>query len=223
MPLKRCEEGAAAAARHAAEEAVHEQRGPPTAPPAPNNSPGAIAAPLLPLRVGAALPLVQLLALREPLTLGEPLPQNTLVMPAARRRSRLLSAPETAARAPSPPPPTDVWFGSFSSPAERFIRTQLGPLFLLLVTPLFVQFAALAALKHDSSLPLLFSAYRSPAAALAAAFPLPSARLALCFFAFVAFQAALLVALPGRVFSGAVAPSGFVPSFRANARAHGAV
>jgi 7-dehydrocholesterol reductase len=111
---------------------------------------------------------------------------------------------------------SDLWFGSFSSPYDRFIRTKLGPLVLLVVTPMFVQLAALAALRHDSSLPLLLSSYRSPSAALAAAFPLPSARLALCFCAFVAFQAALLVALPGRVFSGAVAPSGFVPTFRAN-------
>ncbi len=79
-----------------------------------------------------------------------------------------------------------------------------------------MNFAALAALRHDSSLPLLFSSYRTPAEALAAAFPLPSVRLALSFGAFVAFQAVLLVALPGRVFQGAVAPSGFVPTFRAN-------
>lgn len=99
---------------------------------------------------------------------------------------------------------------------DRFIRTLLGPAFLLLATPVFVNFAALAALRHDSSLPLLFSSYHTPAEALAAAFPLPSVHLALSFGAFVAFQAVLLVALPGRVFNGAVAPSGFVPTFRAN-------
>ena len=127
-----------------------------------------------------------------------------------------------------PPPPlppanaaaaaahSDAWFGRFASPLDRLVRTVLGPLFLLLAAPLFVNLAALAALRHGSSIPAMLRAHAAPGALLAAAFPLPSPRLAAALAAFVALQAALLVALPGRVFDGAVAPSGFTPRFRAN-------
>jgi 7-dehydrocholesterol reductase len=149
--------------------------------------------------------------------------------PAAPRASPRASASAASAR-PAPPAPrpapapaaappalaSDVWHGAFAGPADRFLRTTLGPLLLLLATPLFVNLAALAALRHGSSFTALAAAYATPRAALAAAFPLPSARLAAALAAFVAFEAALLVALPGRVFAGAVAPSGFVPHFRAN-------
>lgn len=134
------------------------------------------------------------------------------------------SAPRTSTlpRSPLPPPPTphtlasDPWHGSFASPLDRLLRTTVGPLFLLVATPLFVNFAALAALRHASSFTALASAYPTVGAAFVAAFPAPSPRLVAALAAFVTFEAALLVLLPGRLFAGAIAPSGFVPSFRAN-------
>jgi 7-dehydrocholesterol reductase len=129
---------------------------------------------------------------------------------------RTLKGEESSPAATFAPPSSDVWFGAFSSPLERFVRTVAGPLFLLLVTPVFVNVAALAALHHDSSIFSLVASYDSPWDLLAAAFPAPSPHLALCFFSFVAFEALLLICLPGKVFSGAIAPSGFAPSFRAN-------
>ena len=138
-------------------------------------------------------------------------------MPTRTRASRTPTLPATRpASAAAAPPASDVWHGAFAGPADRFIRTTLGPLLLLLATPLFVNFAALAALRHGSSFTALAAAYATPRAALAAAFPLPSLGLAAALALFVAFETALLVALPGRVFAGAIAPSGFVPHFRAN-------
>lgn len=111
---------------------------------------------------------------------------------------------------------SDVWFGSFSSPLDRFVRTLAGPLILLLATPVFVNVAALAALRHGSSLFALAGSYDTPWALLETAFPTPSLPVALSFFGFVAFEALLLIFLPGKIFAGAIAPSGFTPSFRAN-------
>ena len=114
------------------------------------------------------------------------------------------------------PTSTDPWFGAFSSPLDRFIRTILGPFLLLIVTPLFVNIAALAALQHESSLVSLFASYDSFSALFLAAFPLPSLAIIFTCLAFVLFETVLLLLIPGRVFLGAVSPSGFLPSFRAN-------
>jgi 7-dehydrocholesterol reductase len=111
---------------------------------------------------------------------------------------------------------SDPWFGAFSSPFDRFIRTILGPFLLLIVTPLFVNIAALAALQYQSSLVTLFLSYDSLRALFLAAFPLPSIHIIFAFITFVCFETFLLITIPGRVFLGAVSPSGFLPSFRAN-------
>jgi 7-dehydrocholesterol reductase len=132
-------------------------------------------------------------------------------MARARSTSRAATTASTTAA-----PPSDPWFGAFASPLDRFTRTLLGPLILLLVTPIFVNVAALAAQRHGSSLFALAESYDTPWSLLAAAFPTPSPTVALCFTSFVVFEALLLIFLPGKVFAGAIAPSGFTPSFRAN-------
>ena len=122
-------------------------------------------------------------------------------------------------------PVGDAWGGeSFGSPLERLLRLTVGPLLLMLVTPVVVNIAALCALRHDSSLAALWTSYGGADAAgglraaelLRDAFPLPSAALARLVAGFVLFQLALLVLLPGGSFEGAVAPSGFVPRFKRN-------
>ena len=115
---------------------------------------------------------------------------------------------------------------SFSSPLDRALRVTVGPLVLLIVTPVFVNLAALCAKRFDSSFVAMLAHYAllpgdgfSPARAremLGDAFPLPSAALLRLFAGFALFELVLLVALPGKVFDGAVAPSGFVPRFRRN-------
>ncbi len=101
---------------------------------------------------------------------------------------------------------------------ERHLRTTVGPLLLLIVTPLFINLAALAGLKHDSSIVALYAAYADqPLAALIAdAFPLPSLRVVTAVAAFVLFELVLFLGIPGKVFSGVRAPSGFVPRFVCN-------
>jgi 7-dehydrocholesterol reductase len=133
------------------------------------------------------------------------------------------AAASTVPKAPAPPrataavADTDLWGGSaYSSAAERVLRTTVGPLVLLVATPLFLNLAALAALRHDSSFGAMLAAYPTWGRLLAAAFPAPTPAVAGGVAAFVAFQLALFVGLPGRVFPGVVAPSGFVPRFRRN-------
>jgi 7-dehydrocholesterol reductase len=141
-------------------------------------------------------------------------------------------APKRAAK-PSPSPArrpastttaqeeTDLWgANAYASPLERLLRTVVGPLLLLVVTPLFINLAALAGLRHDSSFSALYAAYNplpSPLLSLLAdAFPLPSLGVVGAVLLFVLFELVLFLALPGKVFPGARAPSGFVPHFRRN-------
>ena len=127
----------------------------------------------------------------------------------------------------------DVWGGeSFASPFERLLRLTVGPLWLMLVTPVLVNVAALCALRHDASWERLFAHYGGGggggggglagiriAELVRDAFPAPPAHLARLVAGFVLFELALLVLLPGGTFEGAVAPSGFVPRFRRNGAA----
>jgi len=137
----------------------------------------------------------------------------------------------------------DVWGGeSFASPLERLLRLTVGPLWLMLVTPVLVNVAALCAQSHDASWERLLAHYGSGsgggggggggivgglagirglrvAELLRDAFPAPPAHLVRLVAGFVLFELALLVLLPGGTFEGAVAPSGFVPRFRRNGAA----
>lgn len=84
------------------------------------------------------------------------------------------------------------------------------------VTPLFVNLAALCALKFDSSPQQTWQSYASVADLLTAAFPLPHFAVVGAFLSFVAFQLLLFVTLPGKTYPGALAPSGFQPRFKAH-------
>ncbi len=95
------------------------------------------------------------------------------------------------------------------------MRTIIGPVLLLLATPIFVNVAALAAKEHDSDLlQVLVATGRSIFEVASDAFPLPSIDVVAAFAGFIAFQLALFVLLPGRIYPGALAPSGFVPQVR---------
>lgn len=135
---------------------------------------------------------------------------------------------------------TDLWFGSFDNSTERFLRLSLGPFLLLFLTPIFVNVAALAAKYHDSSFMSLLTAYHLDASSiftlfnsqgsshsakvllervfllLQAAFPFPSLSSVKLVCGFIFFQLCLFLILPGRMYDGAIAPSGFVPKFRQN-------
>lgn len=148
------------------------------------------------------------------------------------RRRRGASASRSGAASPSParqaknstrstaatvepiPTDTDLWAGSVGSALERQLRLVWGPLALLVVTPLFVNAAALAAKNHDSSFAIMLSAYSSWGELLRAAFPAPTSTALAAVAVFCAFQLLLFLALPGKAFPGAVAPSGFVPTYR---------
>ena len=129
---------------------------------------------------------------------------------------------------------SDIWGGeSFSGSLERYLRLSLGPLLLLVLTPLFVNIAALTAKYHDSSVSNLLTFYRLDISSLASlqnhttyplsivferivtllvdAFPLPTFFVIKLVFGFVIFQLLLFILLPGKTFNGAIAPSGFIP------------
>jgi hypothetical protein len=112
--------------------------------------------------------------------------------------------------------PSDLWAPVESSSWEKVIRKTVGPLLLLLVTPIFINVAALATRHPDASFLAMYEYYadRSFADLFAAAFPLPSTKLVVGLVCFVALQIVLFVCLPGRAYPGVVAPSGFRPTFR---------
>jgi len=84
-----------------------------------------------------------------------------------------------------------------------FIRHHLGPLALLLSTPVLVMYFVYDLLRGPFS-PSVVDFFRptAPAAAFVAGF--------------VVFQVILLLALPGRAVAGPVGPSGFAPTYRGN-------
>jgi hypothetical protein len=125
-----------------------------------------------------------------------------------KRNVNVVSAPHA-----KPAQESDIWAtGIYSSSAERVLRTLIGPVFLLIATPAFVNLAALAAKDYDSDLVVVLAALATDTAKiLLEAFPLPSAKVLLVVASFVALQLALFTLLPGKIFPGARAPSGFVP------------
>ena len=111
---------------------------------------------------------------------------------------------------------SDLWAtGIYASSAERILRTVVGPIVLLVAAPLFVNVAALAAKHHDSDLLAVLADAGDVTRVFRTAFPLPSLRVALVVASFVALQLALFTLLPGKMFPGARAPSGFVPKVSA--------
>ena len=116
---------------------------------------------------------------------------------------------------------------SFAGPLDRMLRVTIGPLLLLIITPVFVNVAALATLRFDGSVGQMLSTYNlipgAPRFSLVSvydllcdAFPLPSISVLALMAAFVLFELLLFVLLPGKQYDGAVAPSGFIPRFRRN-------
>ena len=113
----------------------------------------------------------------------------------------------------SPIKESDLWAtGIYSSSTERVLRTIVGPILLLLATPIFVNIAALAAKQHDSDITTVWAAAGySITTFLSDAFPIPSKHVVAAVTGFVVFQMALFILLPGKIFPGARAPSGFIP------------
>lgn len=126
---------------------------------------------------------------------------------------RLRSAAKTQKTKALSAPESDLWAtGIYSSPSERILRTLAGPILLLIAAPVFVNIAALSAKEYDSDLiAVLSAAVADPATTVSQAFPLPSLNVVLPVCCFLFFQLALFVLLPGKIFPGARAPSGFVP------------
>lgn len=113
---------------------------------------------------------------------------------------------------------SDIWSsGIYTSSAERILRTLLGPVALLVAAPVFVNVAALAAKGYDSDIVAVLSAALADSPTfLSEAFPLPSFQVICAVASFVLFQLALFVLVPGQLFPGVRAPSGFVPQFKRN-------
>jgi 7-dehydrocholesterol reductase len=114
---------------------------------------------------------------------------------------------------------------SFSGPLDRLLRVTVGPLLLLVITPVFVNIAALATLRFDGNVTQMLYNYDllsgtfsivSVRDLLFDAFPLPSISILALMAVFVLFELILFVLIPGKEYCGAVAPSGFIPRFRRN-------
>ncbi len=118
------------------------------------------------------------------------------------QKTKAISAPES-----------DLWAtGIYSSPSERALRTLVGPILLLVAAPVFINIAALSAKEYDSDfIAVLSAAVADPATTVSQAFPLPSLNVVLPVCCFLCLQLALFVLVPGKIFPGARAPSGFVP------------
>ncbi|MFO0759195.1 MAG: hypothetical protein U0359_22075 [Byssovorax sp.] len=93
-------------------------------------------------------------------------------------------------------------------------RTTIFPLFLMLVTPVVIIIVWMTATQYDGSLLRFFSTIDWPT--LARTWPAPSLTAAKIIGAFAAFEAVLMVALPGKTHLGPVTPTGNRPRYKLN-------
>ncbi len=118
---------------------------------------------------------------------------------------------------------SDRWSGEFSSLCERYVRLYCGPLFLILITPIFVNIAALTCRNHQCSFTDLwidhtrgpaFSYYSIVAAIIVDSFRVPSNKVVGVVLAFCLFQFVLFKCIPGKLFPGkSAAYMTFISSF----------
>lgn len=93
-------------------------------------------------------------------------------------------------------------------------RTTVFPLFLMLVTPLVIIVVWMTATQYDGSLLRFFTTIDWPT--LVRDWPAPSLTAAKIIGLFAAFEAALMVLLPGKTHYGPVTPTGNRPSYKLN-------
>jgi 7-dehydrocholesterol reductase len=109
-----------------------------------------------------------------------------------------------------------TWAAGSHNPAVRFIRTTLGPLFLILLTPpAAIIFWIVCTFEpfNGSLAPLLTAAgWRS----VAAHWPWPSLSAAAILLVFAALELLLLQWLPGKVYEGPITPTGSRPRYKLN-------
>lgn len=117
---------------------------------------------------------------------------------------------------PTPAEILTTWAAPSDRRAVHFLRTTLGPLLLILATPpagILFWIVCTFAPFNGSLLPLLRGEGWQ---AVAAHWPAPSLRAAAIVLGFMAFQALLLIALPGKEYLGPLTPSGARPRYKLN-------
>ncbi len=109
-----------------------------------------------------------------------------------------------------------TWAAGSDSPVVQFVRTTLGPLFIILFTPpAAIIFWIVCTFKpfNGSLGPLLTKAgWRS----VAAHWPWPSTSAVSIVLVFVLFEAILLQWLPGKIYEGPITPMGNRPRYKLN-------
>ncbi len=109
-----------------------------------------------------------------------------------------------------------TWAADSESPAVQFVRTTLGPLFLILFTPpAAILFWIVCTFEpFNGSLSPLFSA--TGLSSISMHWPWPSKSAAVIVIIFVVLQVILLQWLPGKIFEGPITPTGNRPRYRLN-------
>jgi 7-dehydrocholesterol reductase len=109
-----------------------------------------------------------------------------------------------------------TWAAGSQNPVVQFVRTTLGPLFLILFTPpAAILFWIVCTFQpfNGSLLPLFSAAgWRS----ILVHWPWPSLNAITIILVFVVLQVVLLQALPGKIFAGPITPAGSRPRYKLN-------
>ena len=109
-----------------------------------------------------------------------------------------------------------TWAAGSANPVVQFMRTTLGPLLLILITPpAAIIFWIVCTFEpfNGSLSPLLTSAGWS---SVAAHWPWPSTSAAGIVLIFAVFEALLLQWLPGKSYEGPITPTGNRPRYKLN-------
>lgn len=107
-----------------------------------------------------------------------------------------------------------TWAGRSQSRFAELVRTTIGPLLLVLVTPPAAVLLWIACTYLDGSLLRLLSA--EGLAAVVQHFPRPTLAAASIILVFAAFELCLLKLLPGKDYDGPVTPTGHQPRYKLN-------
>jgi 7-dehydrocholesterol reductase len=110
---------------------------------------------------------------------------------------------------------TDIWSPQNYSTLEQLIREYIGPLFLMIICPIFVNVAAFVGKYYQSDVFLAISS-NSTTTILSTSFVIPSYSIIKIIILFCTLETILLLLLPGKIYEGARAPSGYVPTFKDN-------
>lgn len=96
---------------------------------------------------------------------------------------------------------------------NTFFRTTLVPLFLMVISPLAVQFVWIVCHHHHGS---ILSAIRTPANILWREFPVVTLSASTMVLTFLTFQLLLLIFIPGPIFTAIPTPMGNLPKYTLN-------